>query len=1141
MPFTLTLLGTDTAYSPGHVDNAYDKAETLSYISKMIHGDQLPTDSVTELRNTNVAVIDGPTTLGQEVGDRIARGVQAVLEAISRGEENISVIAHSRGAVEAILVAHEIERIQTLLADPSADRTKLTNSECKYTKAAMNGPHASTLSAIDLDKVAEHISKVKLSILNIDPVPGGNYMGITHVSSLAWRDPRFYTVPKIVKEYEQYTYENERTRCFKSIVPKCASPDTQMKLHSLPGHHGTGSGNLLDQRRKPVPNGTTEHVQELVIVKVMEFLKNHGVALTPGQQIDDPFADIMSKLFDGNEYSPDFKKQAQALSFELYNNIIENREAYRHFNTTSYPTLGQEQALIRRIWNVVDQRIVHYQAHNDTYLESIVPPVPGGHFLNYEHARIHINNELGLKEGIPLSETINQSIDRLVSLCKHKKAMSELQGNKTVSQDINSSVLADKLVSAIDTKEGFALLLDGLGMLIEEVKKPYLQGQFSDPTEREALYYGVQRAFMEFQTLAEDPSNEIAKTIFDTLNTNFEVTLNTKRKSLKEEYTDLSLKLQGKEFFTGFQNKIQEISTNLNSKSDGRNGDEFQLDLKLKQTLDDAQSLAQSNPDLETMRTFINNQLASYKEFFTDIEEQNISDLTGSSIELVNLVINEALDDSYNYDLENIIGKVIKAHNNLEQFRLSLPDLKALNNTLDYGSWDVELKEQRDRLVHLTAEYIAKEKIDLENDIKPLFKDNEALYKQIEGLAIGFGAKNPLVSILETNKLQSDQLQLTIRELESQLSDLKHETKEQEASASEMQLKIEELEFQLSDLNKENEKNETLLIDLHSQIRKLEHGTQNAQRENGVLSSNISSLSAENVKLDKKITELSAALDSLTLQKESQDKLVIELHEHIKQQEEVVADDKIKIGERDDSISQLTDQNKELNEKVQTLERQLSQAGHKIVEQVDHTVVLKSHDKKLNDDNARLKTLLNSETELQCQLLVKTKLLPLTQEYLIHLAKEIERIVDIDVSINKENIPGIINEVSTAKQWPQDESTKLLKNKFDKVAELYNHLQDQSIEKPSDKITGYYTKLNDANEVFKQHQDPKWQRYVTNTVAVIGIILTGVLPGLIALAVISSATGRSPKFWQSRGEDFADKSRSEIEDHLLTPTPNKGG
>ena len=97
MAFTLTLLGTDTQFSPNKVDNAYDKAETLSYISTLINDTStMPTDEVTRFRNKDVAVIDGPTTLGTEVGDRIARGVAAVLEAISRGETDISVIAHSR-------------------------------------------------------------------------------------------------------------------------------------------------------------------------------------------------------------------------------------------------------------------------------------------------------------------------------------------------------------------------------------------------------------------------------------------------------------------------------------------------------------------------------------------------------------------------------------------------------------------------------------------------------------------------------------------------------------------------------------------------------------------------------------------------------------------------------------------------------------------------------------------------------------------------------------------------------------------------------------------------------------------------------------------------------------------------------------
>ncbi|WP_298622066.1 hypothetical protein [uncultured Legionella sp.] len=1137
MSFTLTLLGTDTTYTPGHLDDAYDKAETLSYLSTMIQGDQRPSDSVTEFRNTHVAVVDGPTTLGVEVGDRIARGVEAILEAISRGEENINIIAHSRGAVEAILVAHEIERIQTLLANPPYDPTKLGNSVCKYTKAAMNGEHASKFSDLDLSKVAEHISKVKLSLLNIDPVPGGNYMGITHVSTLAWRDPRFYTVPKIVTEYEQYTYENERTRCFKSIIPKCASPETQMKLHSLPGHHGTGSGNLLDQQRNPVPNGTTKHVQELVIVKIIEFLKKNGVALTPSQQIDDPFKDIISKLFDGDKYSPDFKKQAQALSFELYNQIIENREAYRHFNTTSYPTLGQEQALLKKIWNVVDQRIVHYQAHNDTYLESVVPPVPGGHFLNYEHARIHLNNELGLKDGIALSETINQAIERLENLCRHKKALSDLKEKKIAISDLTNSVIGDKLVTAIDTKEGFALLLDGLGMLIEEVKRPYLQGQFTDLSEREKLYYAVQRAFTEFKALAQEPDNEIAQTIFDTLNSNLEVALNTKRTSLKAEYNELSIKLQGNEFFRVFQNKIQEISANLNNKSDGHNATKYQLDIKLQNTLNAAEALVQSQPSLESLRAFINNELNSYADFYTNLNETELSGLTKDSLELVSLVINEALDDSYNYDLDNLIGEIIQSHNNLEQFKLSLPDFHALNSSLDYKGWEIELEEQRDHLIRLAAQYIVAKQMDLQKDIEPLFKDNEALYNQIQGLAVGLGAKNPLLSLLETNQSHSDALQATIKELELQIANLKKDGVEGHSIKAEIEGQIRVLESQLSELSKENAKNETLIIELHSQVNQSLYNVQATKRENEVLSSNISSLSAENVRLGKKVSELNVAFSAITLRKESQDKLVTELREDSKHQEEVIADNKIKLKEKEAEISQLTEQNKNLNEQVLTLESQLSHAGHQIGDHVEQANVLQSHDKKILDENARLKALLDDDTELQCQILVKTKLVPLTQEYLIHLATEIKQTVEPELYVNKENIPNIINAVNSITQWP----SQLLKEKFEKISELYKHLNDKNIEKPSEKVTSFYTKLNDANELFKQHKDPKWQRYVANTVAVIGIVLTGVLPGLIALAIISSATGRSPKFWQTRGEGYADKSRSEIEEHMFSPTPNKGG
>ncbi|MBL7479245.1 hypothetical protein [Legionella bononiensis] len=1025
MTFTLTLLGTDTAYSPSHVDNAYDKAETLSYVSTMIHGVQLKQDDVTQFRNTHVAVINGPTTLGQEVGDRIARGVQAILEAMSRGEENISIIAHSRGAVEAILVAHELERIQTLLSNPDYDKSQLTNSVCKYTRAAMNGQHSAALSEIDLDKVAEHIGKAKLSILNIDPVPGGNFMVITHASSLAWRDPRFYTVPKIVSEYEQYTYENERTRCFKPIVPKCASSETKFTLNSLPGHHGTGSGNLSDQQRKLEPNGSTDHVQELVIIKIIDFLKRHDVALSPVENPDDPFAHLIAQLFPEGQYSPDFDKQVQLLYYRLYNDIIKNREAYRHFNTTSYPTLGQEQAFIKRIWNVLDQRIVHYQAHNDTYLESIVPAVPGGHFLNYEHARIHLNQELGLKDDLPLSETINQSVDRFITLCRHKKALSDLKDKPVAPENISASVVLDKFVATLDTKEGFGLLLDGLGMLIEEVRRPYLQDEFTDPNEREALYYAVQKAFVAFKELAKDPGNELAQKINEVLNTSLESTLTMKQKSLKEDYKGIAVKLKGNAFFTVLQNKIQEISTHLNEQSEGTNINEYQLDIKLKQTLKAIEELSSHNHNPQVLKSFIEQELLSYKEFAGGMELEHETAPTQNSLEWVNLVMNEALDDSINYEVENMMAEAIKVHQHLEQFRKGLPDFKALNAELDYSNWENDLEEQRDHLIRLIAQYIVKEGLDLHKDIKPLFINNDDLYAQIEGLAIGLGAVNPA-------NIKIDQLNSEIEELQSQLRDLADQNKTLEES----------------------------VIELHSVQSSLLRDNSTIQRENEVLRANISNLSVENVVLENRVQEQ-------------------------------------------------------------------AQRAFKNVSVTEN-------------ENRRLKELLNNDTELQCQLLVKTKLIPLTQEYLIHLATEIKQTVNPDLVINKQNLSNVIEEIHKINVWPEKESTSILKKKFDIVSGLYEHLNDQSIKKPSDKVVEFYTKLNDANEDIKQHKDPKWQRYIANTAAVLGIILTGILPGLAVLAIFSAVTGNSPKFWQSKGQSFIEKSKEEIDQNLPSIAPNKG-
>ncbi|HAT7936261.1 TPA: hypothetical protein GJ777_15030, partial [Legionella pneumophila] len=459
MAYTLTLLGTDTTFTP-KPDSGYEHGETLSYVSTLVDrpGEPQLTDNITHYRNSNIAVVDGPDTMGKAVGDRIARGVASILEAISRGETDISIMAHSRGAVEAILVAHELERIQENFKR-GKDSADLMKSKCPLTKTAMEA-QKDTYDSLNLEGIANNINNVKLSIFNIDPVPGGDFLG----APVGWKDERFFRVPKIVKEYEQCVYENERTRCFKAIVPKCDSSDTKFNLFSLPGHHGTGSGNLNDQQSSPIKieGKTTEHAQQLMIIKLIDFLTRNGVAIKPGQnsdeeQVNNPsFDELIQPLFDDDGKIK--KEELKEKYLTLYQEIAKNKAAYEHFNTTSYPVLGQEQSIQKWFGRYRDDRIILHQDYKDAFLSDVLPHLPGGHFVNYDHARLTINQELGLEDGLPLNEVIDKTKSRLVEIMNRSSKLSQLENDDKAS--FSDSVANDKCAHAIQSKEGFNILVN---------------------------------------------------------------------------------------------------------------------------------------------------------------------------------------------------------------------------------------------------------------------------------------------------------------------------------------------------------------------------------------------------------------------------------------------------------------------------------------------------------------------------------------------------------------------------------------------------------------------------------------------------------------------------------------------------------
>ncbi|KTD75604.1 hypothetical protein [Legionella waltersii] len=762
MTFTLTLLGTDTQFTPKESKEGYDKAETLSYVSTLIasESDSVQVDNVVRYKNPDVEVIDGPTTLGTEVGDRIARGVLAILEAVSRGETNISIIAHSRGGVEAILVAHELERIQKLLA---ADQEQtMQNSVCKYTETAMKGsPHKERFGQLNIPGLKEHIKKLNLSIFNIDPVPGGNYMVLTKPTYLAWRDPRYYQVPAIVKKYTQYSYLNERTRCFKGIVPKPVSDQTEFTLESLPGHHGTGSGNLKDQQRRDFPQElrelTVEHVQQLVLLKLIDFLRQNKVNLDLRKARGGPFETILGGLESVFHDDLAFRMALNELYREQYELIMKNKRAYDHFNTTSYAVLGKEQSIQGLLWKVLDQRIVHYQSHNDTFLPSVVPVPSGGKFLNYEHARLYLNQRLGLSTEMSLPDKIRRSVEGLVKICNHARELKNLQAVLNVQQvqakvevlPLNTSVIDDKMAHAVNSnsKEGYDLILEALSILVEEVRKPFLM----DVPALEGVYKAVEEAFTKLKA-PELQDNELAQNILKKLNADLEQVLVLKRGELFNNYNQICTYMKGGKFFDGMIATLNQTLKDLSKSHESTDIEASNLSKQLLLIVQNSTKL--KNASVQEKKQWIQLQIEHLGHFEEELQSSASKDIC----RLVLNTMSEAVEESENYSIPEIMKDLLQVNHKLRRYRDSLKDFRGLYSELPYDQWDQEAEEKQSNLIVKAAEYIVREKLDLEQEIKPIFDNNEDLYHKIANAVYGLGVRHPLSIQLEQLQGQFDQI-----------------------------------------------------------------------------------------------------------------------------------------------------------------------------------------------------------------------------------------------------------------------------------------------------------------------------------------------------------------------------------------------
>lgn len=402
MPYTQFCAGTDTLYSStlndSPIPNGYDDHETLSRIFDGIEGDALPAPAVSDM-TSRLAVtkpqkaqyVNGPSTLATNIGQCMANNLLGVLQAISEGETTINLVAHSRGAVAAILITHELDKLrETLQTNPSANIYDiLIKTPCKYTPAALQSEEAK-IKALS-DKVKKHLASVQVHLFGVDPVPGGSFFGTGGYTK--WYDERFYKLPSIVKTAEIILYKNEWTRCFKPIVPE-PHPGTQFTLLSLSGHHGTGSGNLRDQQRTFSDDiiAHTQPVQQLMLRKITRFLAERGVTFSAAHA--------------------DAFKTDHPTMHALYTEVYGKHKEIQRFNQTAYAYLGKEQSfwgslpdwIKKDLFGVENTRLIHYRGNHDTYLTQALPQTPG--FENIEHLKL----ELELHHQMTLEATNNPAI-----------------------------------------------------------------------------------------------------------------------------------------------------------------------------------------------------------------------------------------------------------------------------------------------------------------------------------------------------------------------------------------------------------------------------------------------------------------------------------------------------------------------------------------------------------------------------------------------------------------------------------------------------------------------------------------------------------------------------------------------------------
>ncbi|MGV3740508.1 MAG: hypothetical protein ACO1N3_04370 [Gammaproteobacteria bacterium] len=378
MALTIIFNGTSDTYHPN--DLSYLEANQLTGIREGSHTLSFFADCIataeeqkTEpllsrvsdpsilIQNNDLIVIQGPDDTGTSVHNLIVTGLMAALNALMRDEQEINFVGFSRGSVEAIHMAHELQRIKDYLNNSSKDRSisALVNFICDgcynpgtwatWRTNRINSYYKKALIEALKDPVAVNSLQNGLSNPNIklrfngmllDPVPG-LAEGTTLPSYIPWISSQHTTIAPMVDELTVTYMGDELSVGFRAVWVEASSESTTKVTHlHLPGYHGTANGNpvnhcpaeTLAQTQNPFPYQNLRTVQKVYFYKLLQFAAKHGVKFKAPDHLE------------GRFLTP------------VYHHFLENIN-----------NIAAQNEYIRAQYKEISANIVHYRKTRDTY------------------------------------------------------------------------------------------------------------------------------------------------------------------------------------------------------------------------------------------------------------------------------------------------------------------------------------------------------------------------------------------------------------------------------------------------------------------------------------------------------------------------------------------------------------------------------------------------------------------------------------------------------------------------------------------------------------------------------------------------------------------------------------------------------